>query len=159
MLQDEYRAAIGLANTTDSVRGRLYIGGKSMGGRVASLLLDALAAPGPVRGGLCLGYPFHPPGKPQQLRTEHLLTLQTPALFLQGERDPFGRRGEVEGYALSPIPPLLPGAAAKVSAIYAHVRGPLLLDLPGDDRYRVLWDPRQRNTRFDLTALRTHPRV
>ena len=80
----------------------LILGGKSMGGRVASLLLDALAAPGPVRGGLCLGYPFHPPGKPQQLRTEHLLTLQTPALILQGERDPFGRREEVEGYALAP---------------------------------------------------------
>lgn len=80
----------------------LILGGKSMGGRVASLLLDALAAPGPVRGGLCLGYPFHPPGKPQQLRTEHLQTLQTPALILQGERDPFGRREEVEGYALSP---------------------------------------------------------
>jgi predicted alpha/beta-hydrolase family hydrolase len=80
----------------------LLIGGKSMGGRVASLLLDELAAGGVVRGGLCLGYPFHPPGKPQQLRTEHLRTLQTPALILQGERDPFGRRGEVEGYALSP---------------------------------------------------------
>ncbi len=80
----------------------LILGGKSMGGRVASLLLDQLAVPGPVRAGLCLGYPFHPPGKPQQLRTEHLQTLQTPALILQGERDPFGRRDEVEGYGLSP---------------------------------------------------------
>ena len=90
----------------------LILGGKSMGGRIASLLLDALAdadaaarhhvAGGTVAGGLCLGYPFHPPGKPQQLRTEHLQTLRTPALILQGERDPFGRREEVEGYALSP---------------------------------------------------------
>lgn len=80
----------------------LLIGGKSMGGRVASLLLDELAAGGTVRGGLGLGYPFHPPGKPQQLRTEHLQTLRTPALILQGERDPFGKPEEVEGYDLSP---------------------------------------------------------
>lgn len=80
----------------------LLIGGKSMGGRVASLLLDELAACGAVRAGLCLGYPFHPPGKPEQLRTEHLQTLQTPALILQGERDPFGRPEEVAGYGLSP---------------------------------------------------------
>jgi predicted alpha/beta-hydrolase family hydrolase len=77
----------------------LFIGGKSMGGRVASLLADELVA---VRGCLCLGYPFHPPGRPEQLRTEHLEALRTPTLILQGERDSFGRRGEVEGYSLSP---------------------------------------------------------
>jgi predicted alpha/beta-hydrolase family hydrolase len=80
----------------------LFIGGKSMGGRVASLLIDELAASDGVRGCLCLGYPFHPPGKPHQLRTEHLAALRTPTLILQGERDSFGRREEVEGYALSP---------------------------------------------------------
>ncbi|MFM7312059.1 MAG: alpha/beta family hydrolase, partial [Cyanobium sp.] len=78
------------------------IGGKSMGGRVASLLLDELAPAGAVIGGICLGYPFHPPGRPHQLRTEHLVRLQTPALILQGERDPFGRPDEVAGYGLSP---------------------------------------------------------
>lgn len=77
----------------------LFIGGKSMGGRVASLLADELPA---VRGCLCLGYPFHPPGRPEQLRTDHLQALGTPTLILQGERDSFGRRGEVEGYSLSP---------------------------------------------------------
>ena len=89
--------------------GPLFIGGKSLGGRVASLVLsaldadDTLAAPGAsaVRGGLCLGYPFHPPGKPDQLRTAHLATLRSPLLVLQGERDSFGNRTEVEGYALS----------------------------------------------------------
>ena len=55
-----------------------------------------------MRGCLCLGYPFHPPGKPLQLRTEHLAALQTPTLILQGERDTFGRREEVETYSLSP---------------------------------------------------------
>ena len=52
-------------------------------------------------GCLCLGYPFHPPGKPLQLRTEHLVALRTPTLILQGERDSFGNRGEVESYGLS----------------------------------------------------------
>jgi uncharacterized protein len=73
-----------------------FIGGKSFGGRMASLVADAEH----VRGLVCLGYPFHPTGKPQQLRTEHLGTLQTPTLILQGERDAFGCRDEVEGYAL-----------------------------------------------------------
>ena len=72
-----------------------------MGGRVASLLLDELAASYGVKGCLCLGYPFHPPGKPLQLRTEHLASLETPALILQGERDSFGRRDEVDSYSLS----------------------------------------------------------
>lgn len=84
----------------------LVIGGKSMGGRVASLLVDPLACDpetpeAPVLACLCLGYPFHPPGKPLQLRTEHLQTLKTPTLIVQGERDPFGRRQEVEAYSLS----------------------------------------------------------
>jgi predicted alpha/beta-hydrolase family hydrolase len=82
----------------------LIIGGKSMGGRVASLLVDELAPKG-VRGCLCLGYPFHPPGRPSQLRTDHLAALAAlaaPTLILQGDRDPFGRREEVDTYALSP---------------------------------------------------------
>jgi predicted alpha/beta-hydrolase family hydrolase len=84
----------------------LFIGGKSLGGRIASLLAagppTARAPDHSLRGCLCFGYPFHPPGKPQQLRTEHLALLSTPTLILQGERDTFGRREEVEGYALSP---------------------------------------------------------
>lgn len=80
----------------------LAIGGKSLGGRVASLLVDELAGSYGVRGCLCLGYPFHPPGKPDQLRTAHLAELTTPTLIVQGERDSFGKRGEVEGYTLSP---------------------------------------------------------
>lgn len=79
----------------------LFIGGKSMGGRVASLVADALPASAALRGCLCFGYPFHPPGKPDQLRTEHLAALRTPTLILQGERDSFGKRGEVEGFALA----------------------------------------------------------
>ena len=81
--------------------GPLFIGGKSMGGRMASLVLDELAGGCGVLGCICLGYPFHPPGKPDNLRTEHLQGLRTACLIVQGERDVFGRRAEVEGYDLS----------------------------------------------------------
>ena len=55
-----------------------------------------------VAGCVCLGYPFHPPGRPEKLRTAHLEELVTPTLIVQGERDPFGTREEVGGYRLSP---------------------------------------------------------
>ena len=81
----------------------VFIAGKSMGGRVASLLADELSAKMNVLGCICLGYPFHPLGKPQQLRTEHLAAQKTPTLILQGERDGMGRQDEVETYNLSPM--------------------------------------------------------
>lgn len=77
---------------------RVVIGGKSMGGRMASMVADEMH----VRGLLCFGYPFHPPGKPEQLRVAHLEPLRTPALILQGTRDPFGTPEQVAAYALSP---------------------------------------------------------
>jgi predicted alpha/beta-hydrolase family hydrolase len=75
----------------------LVIGGKSMGGRIASLVADEAGAAGLV----CLGYPFHPVGQPERLRVEHLQTIKTPTLIVHGERDPFGSREEVAGYRLS----------------------------------------------------------
>ena len=100
VLQEAFRQQVRLEMKQQPDR-PVLIGGKSMGGRVASLLVDELAASDGVRGCLCLGYPFHPPGKPQQLRTEHLAGLQTSTLIMQGERDGFGRREEVETYSLS----------------------------------------------------------
>ena len=76
---------------------RLVIGGKSMGGRIASMVADEQA----VRGLVCLGYPFHPPGKPEKTRTQHLEHLQTPALILQGTRDTFGLPEDVKKYRLA----------------------------------------------------------
>ncbi|HEY6633916.1 MAG TPA: alpha/beta family hydrolase [Rhizobiaceae bacterium] len=93
----EYRNAVGGLGAS----GPLVIGGKSMGGRVASMLADELLAEGQIAGLLCLGYPFHPPGKPEQLRTKHLAELKTPALICQGTRDIFGSREEVSGYTVS----------------------------------------------------------
>jgi uncharacterized protein len=50
---------------------------------------------------VCLGYPFHPTGDPERLRTEHLKAIRTPTLIVQGERDAFGRKDEVAGYELA----------------------------------------------------------
>lgn len=97
LLRDEYLAAIDAV----SLPGPLFIGGKSMGGRVASMIADPLHREGRVAGVLCLGYPFHPPAKPQQLRTTHLEALATPCLICQGTRDAFGTREEVASYRLS----------------------------------------------------------
>jgi hypothetical protein len=69
-----------------------------LGGRIASLV----AAERDVAGLACLGYPFHPPGRPDQTRIDHLKDLPIPTLICQGTRDPFGRPEEVAGYPLSP---------------------------------------------------------
>jgi len=123
---DEYRSAWEEAGRP------ALIGGKSYGGRVASMVADGLRAGGAgdagaggvgeggvgeggagagdvgesggagVHGLVCLGYPFHPAGRPEQPRTAHLEHLATPALVCQGERDPMGTPDDVAGYALSP---------------------------------------------------------
>lgn len=102
VLLDTWRAVVaqlggGRPSPLDHRTG-VVIGGASMGGRMASLVADELG----VRGLVCLGYPFHPPGKPTQLRTAHLAGLRTPALIVQGTRDPFGGPDEVARYSLSP---------------------------------------------------------
>lgn len=96
-LQGEYRSAVAAAGSAPA----LFIGGKSMGGRVASMIADELFADGRICGLVCLGYPFHPPKKPAQLRTAHLEHLRCPSLIVQGTRDPFGTREEVASYSLS----------------------------------------------------------
>ncbi len=96
-LISEYIAAIDALDPT----GPLVIGGKSLGGRVASMTADQLHRSGRIAGLLCLGYPFHPIGKPDQLRTAHFADMQTPTLIVQGTRDAFGTREEVATYKLS----------------------------------------------------------
>ncbi len=88
---------------------RLFIGGKSMGGRIASQV--AAAGVDGVRGLVFLGYPLHPPKKPEQLRDAHLPQIKQPMLFVQGERDPFGTPDE-----LRPILARLPTAELYVVA-------------------------------------------
>ena len=74
--------------------GRLVLGGHSYGGRQASMLLAD--APGLAHGLLLLAYPLHPPGRPEHRRTEHLITLRTPTVFVHGTRDPFGFIDELD---------------------------------------------------------------
>lgn len=94
-LLDSWRQVHGLAR--QRLPGRLAIGGKSMGGRMASLVADELGADGLV----CLGYPFYASGKPEKPRVAHLVELATPTLVVQGERDALGNRETVVRYDLS----------------------------------------------------------
>jgi predicted alpha/beta-hydrolase family hydrolase len=105
-LMGEYRESVAAALAASGASA-VAVGGKSMGGRVASLVADELHDPssgGPtsVSALVCLGYPFHPPGAPEKLRTAHLEHLDTPALIVQGSRDPFGTREQVPAYPLDP---------------------------------------------------------
>ncbi|MEO6397205.1 MAG: alpha/beta family hydrolase [Tepidiformaceae bacterium] len=93
ILLDAFREAHAACGST-----RVVVGGKSMGGRMASMVADELGAAGL----LCLGYPFHPPGRPDRTRTAHLESLSTPTLIVQGTKDPFGGPDDVAGYTLSP---------------------------------------------------------
>ena len=86
------------AGVRQHVAGQIAIGGKSMGGRMASLVADELNADALV----CLGYPFYAAGKPEKPRVAHLAQLKTPTLIVQGERDALGNRAAVEAYTLAP---------------------------------------------------------
>ncbi|KID58104.1 alpha/beta hydrolase [Pseudoalteromonas luteoviolacea] len=80
----------------------IFIGGKSMGGRMASMLVCETTVR--VKGVLAFGYPFHPPGKPEKLRIEHFGDIPCPFLVLQGERDTFGNKTEVSALQLDATP-------------------------------------------------------
>jgi uncharacterized protein len=112
-----YRAAIAAARDHFD-RPSVFIGGKSMGGRIATHLAAAandgevVRIPNPesripISGVVLLGYPLHPPGKPEQLRTAHLPKIRVPMLIVQGERDPFGTPDELR--------PVLDAVAAPVT--------------------------------------------
>lgn len=99
---DGKRDRAGLRNALSAMkslaRGRLFIGGQSYGGRQASIVCaEQTEGSASVAAGLILlSYPLHPPGKPDQLRTQHLFDLHTPTLFVEGTRDPFGSIAEIE---------------------------------------------------------------
>jgi uncharacterized protein len=110
---DAKRDRAGLKNAVavlkNRAEGRIFLGGHSYGGRQASMLCAETAEKNPeeaaelAAGLLLLSYPLHPPRKPEQLRTQHFFHLHTPALFVEGTRDPFGSIAEIE-QALKLIP-------------------------------------------------------
>jgi hypothetical protein len=108
---DATRDRCGLANAADFMKkafaGRIFLGGQSYGGRQASMLC---AEENIAEGLLLLSYPLHPPGKPEQLRTQHLPRINVPVLFVEGTRDPFGAIDEIEAARK-----LIPGKTALVS--------------------------------------------
>lgn len=88
-----WRAVIAAVRGGQAGNGRLVIGGKSMGGRIASQV--AAAGEDGVAGLVFFGYPLHPPGRPDKLRSEHLGRIRAPMLFVQGSRDAFGTPDEL----------------------------------------------------------------
>jgi len=112
ILETAFRETIAEARATAAAGHRLFIGGKSMGGRMATHLaaqgLDGL------HGVIALGYPLHPPGKPEQLRVAHLGAIRVPVLIVQGERDAFGTPAELR--------PVIDGMAARVT-LHVVARG------------------------------------
>jgi len=97
VLQEHWRGVY--RQVREQVDGPIVLAGKSMGGRVASMLADELQA----RALICFGYPFYPARKPERPRIEHLQGLQTATLIIQGERDALGDRATVDTYALSSV--------------------------------------------------------
>lgn len=93
-LIESFHQAIKLAEAPE---GTLILAGKSMGGRMATMIADEVGAVGVV----VFGYPFHPGGKPENLRVDHLADIKTPTLICQGTRDGLGNKNEVAGYDLS----------------------------------------------------------
>ncbi len=91
-----WRQVFGQVSQHQELPAPIFMGGKSMGGRMATLLAEELKPAGVI----ALGYPFHPAGKPEKLRTEHLGQGEVPHLILQGTRDALGNREEVDGYHL-----------------------------------------------------------
>jgi predicted alpha/beta-hydrolase family hydrolase len=130
-LESAWRDAIAAARTQfDGLR--LFIGGKSMGGRIASHVASQ-GGSGSIAGLVFLGYPLHPPGRPEQRRDAHLPAIAEPMLFVQGSRDAFGSGAEIRGL----LPSLqhaeleeieggdhsfkVPGGAARQQPVLPHV--------------------------------------
>lgn len=96
VLLEYFRQAVASVLAESADDGPVFVGGKSMGGRMASHLVARQELQAGIRGAVCFGYPFHPPGKQDSWRTGHFEDLQRPLLVIQGTRDPFGRKTEVQ---------------------------------------------------------------
>src|SRR5215471_297070 len=96
-LEECFRSAIrSVRQMPEFTGGRLFIGGKSLGGRIASHVAASQQPDGGLAGLICLGYPLHPPNRPEKLRTEHLERIRVPMFIAQGARDAFGTPQELK---------------------------------------------------------------
>jgi predicted alpha/beta-hydrolase family hydrolase len=98
----------------------LIMGGRSMGGRMCSMIAaaaDEAPAPPNLVGLVLISYPLHPPGKPDRLRVEHLADIRVPTLFISGDRDTFGNPGELREWTAT-----MP-RAAKVRHLFIEGKG------------------------------------
>jgi predicted alpha/beta-hydrolase family hydrolase len=135
LLEATWRAAIDCVRAHSEVAARrLLIGGKSMGGRIATQV--AAGSDVDVAGLVLLGYPLHPPGKPNQLRASHLPRVRAPMLFVQGSRDAFGTPAE-----LAPIVERLPSR----SRLFVIEGGDHSLALPKNRAFEFASDPSPRS--------------
>ncbi len=141
LLEACYRSVIAaVRREIVSMHQHLFIGGKSMGGRIAT---QVAAAEGdlPIRGLVLLGYPLHPPGRPEQRRDRHLPAIHRPMLFVQGACDTFGTPAELEpvlnGLPVTATLHVVPGAdhSFKVARLDASRRAAL-----NDEIYRTVAD-------------------
>lgn len=133
-----YRAVIAAATQHKKLKGnRLVIGGKSMGGRIASQVAAAPESANNLAGLIFLGYPLHPPGKPEQLRDAHLKDINAPMLFVQGSRDAFGTPDELSEV----IKRLhLPATLHVIEGGDHSLKVPKSLGLPQDHVYALVMD-------------------
>jgi uncharacterized protein len=125
VLEHCFHAVIEASRDRDGLsRDRLFIGGKSMGGRMATHL-GAQEVKG-LKGIVVLGYPLHPPGQPDKLRVAHLPSITVPVLIVQGERDAFGTPSELEAHLKTMKAPVTldPIAGADHSLSVKGKRGP-----------------------------------
>jgi predicted alpha/beta-hydrolase family hydrolase len=133
-----YRAVIEAASRHKKLKGnRLAIGGKSMGGRIASQVAAQPDSAVEIDGLVFLGYPLHPPGRPDKLRDSHLPEIKAPMLFVQGSRDTFGTPDELRAvfkkHHLSPTLHVIEGGDHSLKI-------PKSLGIPQEEVYRSVWD-------------------
>jgi uncharacterized protein len=135
-LESCYQSVIKTALTHRKLKkNRLVIGGKSMGGRIASQV--AAAQPDGIAGLVFLGYPLHPPGRPDKLRDEHLKDIRAPMLFVQGERDAFGTTEEIRAV----IKRLrLPAKVHEIKGGDHSFKVPKSLGMPQQNVYETIMD-------------------
>lgn len=123
-VRDEVAAIVGAGETSE----RIVLGGRSMGGRMCSMVVGDADDPLPAAGLVLVSYPLHPPGKPEALRVEHLPRITVPCLFVHGTRDPFGTPDELQRWTATIPGPVthhwieggrhdLKGADAEVAAV------------------------------------------